>query len=135
MRMPSLRFAWPRTVIIISVLVIARIAHAQMPENLSNDPEGADTLMEQIFRPYFFDPIEDTTQWSLQWRNYYLNRRNDGAADNEAFTTGLLATGQESFSGISEAYLDWGGYKLNLTAGRMKLETPFRAIFNNNYRW
>jgi len=37
----------------------------------------------------------------------------------------LLAPGQESFSGNSEAFLDWGGDKLNATMGRMTVETPF----------
>jgi hypothetical protein len=152
---------WQRIFLVLAGVIVTRISPAQMPENLSNDPEGADTILQQIFRPYFFEPIEDTTQWNLQWRTYYLNRRNDNAADNEALTsggwigwhskpllghlriggtaftsqkiyapddkdgTGLLAPGQESFSGISEAYLDWGGEKLNMTAGRIRLETAF----------
>jgi hypothetical protein len=134
---------------------------AQMPENLNNDPEGVDTILEQVFRPHWFDLIDDTTQWNLQWRTYYLDRHNDMAANNQAFTTGgwigwhskplfgdlrvggsvftsqkiyapadkdgtgLLAPGQESFSGILEGFLDWGGDQLNFTAGRMRLETPF----------
>jgi predicted porin len=167
--------------------MVAQTSLAQMPENLSTDPEGADTYIEQAFRPYFFTPIEDTTQWNLQWRTYYLLRNNENADDSEALTTGgwigwhskpmfehlrvgattftsqkiyapadkdgtgLLAPGQESFGGVSEAYLDWSSEKLNMTAGRLMQETPFmhssdirmipityqgaRALYHITERW
>jgi hypothetical protein len=159
--MRNFTLSWQRTLLVTVAIMVTRIGSAQMPENLSNDPEGADSLLQQVFRPYIFDPVDDTTQWNLQWRTYYMNRRNDNAAGNQAFTTGgwvgwhskpllgrlrvggtvftsqkiyapddkdgtgLLAPGQESFGGIFEAFLDWGGDRLNMTAGRMKLETPF----------
>lgn len=153
----SLAFAF----LAIAALAASQICSAQMPEQLSTDPGNARTILEQTFRPFLFEKIDDETLWSLKWRTYYFDRRNDNAADNLAFATGgwvgfrskplfeslrvggslftsqklygpddkdgsgLLAPGQESFSGNLEAFLDWSGERLNATAGRMRLETPF----------
>jgi len=59
----------------------AQIGFAQLPEPLSTDPEGIDSYLERAFRPYFFDPVDDDTQWHLQWRTYHLNRSVDNADD------------------------------------------------------
>ena len=145
----------------LALLVASQDSPAQMPEHLSNDPGNAGTILEQTFRPFIFEEIDDETLWSLKWRTYYFDRRNDNAADNLALATGgwvgvrstplfgnlrvggslftsqklygpddkdgsgLLAPGQESFSGNLEAFLDWSGERLKATAGRMRLETPF----------
>jgi len=76
--------SWYRILFVVAVIFLTRVGSAQIPEHLSNDPEGADIILEQIFRPYIFDYIDDTTQWNVHWRTYYLDRHNENTADSEA---------------------------------------------------
>ena len=59
-----------RLSLLIPLAMAAQISLAQMSENLSTDPEGADTFIEQAFRPYFFTPTEETTQSIIPVRNW-----------------------------------------------------------------
>lgn len=115
MRVWHLKFR--HIILALALVAVAGRCLAQLPDNLSTDLADADTHLKQAFRPYFFDPLDEVTQWKFNWRSYYFNRLIDPGADQLATTTGgWIGWHSKSF---------WGNFRVGGTVfASLKLYGP-----------